>query len=493
MRHRHRQQRQLLLARPRAVDAASTANYGPWSEGPGLPARLAGHPDAGVAGEWGSARSDFPHLARGRRPPTRSWYRVSFSTASTSAAASAGVSPTGRPGRRTAARRGSALSTPAPARSRRRPARPTTGMSPALTARPERWGRHLRTDPRPDQQRPRPLVGDPLLRLPAPSTSAGPATPATSQRATTSRPRAAFRRPAPPSRPTRPVFTWTAIPGATQLHGLRRPRPQLHQRLPDLHDALQPARPAGFLAGQPGQPGVLLDRHGRMAGPSTSTGCLRRDRLPAGSVFQKRSEGIHRTAPVRMQQPAERLHVCVGGLPGHQPGPDAEGRPGGQGLPDRSRRSATSRRLIETKIVTSLLHPLRQDLPRRSDLLARPGQRRLGQRPDGQQGGGRIRDEEIAGPGPALPGRRGDGDGRSVPPVGCRSITPPRTMCRSTTTTNFSSPITTATTKMTAWAYAEPLAPGTYYWRVRRNDADNRDGAVVRRPGRSCWTRRLPP
>ncbi len=42
---------------------------------------------------------------------------------------------------------------------------------------------------------------------------------------------------------------------------------------------------------------------------------------------------------------------------------------------------------------------------------------------------------------------------------------------------NFSSPITTTTTKMTAWAYAEPLAAGTYYWRVRRNDADNRDGA----------------
>ena len=42
---------------------------------------------------------------------------------------------------------------------------------------------------------------------------------------------------------------------------------------------------------------------------------------------------------------------------------------------------------------------------------------------------------------------------------------------------NFSSPITTTTTKMTAWAYTEPLASGTYYWRVRRNDADNRDGA----------------
>lgn len=42
---------------------------------------------------------------------------------------------------------------------------------------------------------------------------------------------------------------------------------------------------------------------------------------------------------------------------------------------------------------------------------------------------------------------------------------------------NFSSPVTTTTTKMTAWAYAEPLAAGTYHWRVRRNDADNRDGA----------------
>jgi hypothetical protein len=43
---------------------------------------------------------------------------------------------------------------------------------------------------------------------------------------------------------------------------------------------------------------------------------------------------------------------------------------------------------------------------------------------------------------------------------------------------NFSSPVATATaTKMTAWAYAEPLAAGVYYWRVRRNDADTRDGA----------------
>ncbi len=41
---------------------------------------------------------------------------------------------------------------------------------------------------------------------------------------------------------------------------------------------------------------------------------------------------------------------------------------------------------------------------------------------------------------------------------------------------NFSSPITTVTTKMTAWAYTDPLAAGTYYWRVRREDADNRPG-----------------
>jgi hypothetical protein len=41
----------------------------------------------------------------------------------------------------------------------------------------------------------------------------------------------------------------------------------------------------------------------------------------------------------------------------------------------------------------------------------------------------------------------------------------------------FSSPIKTTTTKMTAWAHTDPLAAGTYYWRVRRNDADNRDGA----------------
>jgi hypothetical protein len=40
---------------------------------------------------------------------------------------------------------------------------------------------------------------------------------------------------------------------------------------------------------------------------------------------------------------------------------------------------------------------------------------------------------------------------------------------------NFSSP-TSITTKMTAWAYTEPLAARTYYWKVRRNDADNRDG-----------------
>jgi hypothetical protein len=42
---------------------------------------------------------------------------------------------------------------------------------------------------------------------------------------------------------------------------------------------------------------------------------------------------------------------------------------------------------------------------------------------------------------------------------------------------NFSSPITTSTTKMTAWAYTASLPAGTYYWRVRRNDADARDGA----------------
>lgn len=42
---------------------------------------------------------------------------------------------------------------------------------------------------------------------------------------------------------------------------------------------------------------------------------------------------------------------------------------------------------------------------------------------------------------------------------------------------NFSSPIKTVTTKMAAWAHVDPLAAGTYYWRVRRNDADNRDGA----------------
>ena len=43
---------------------------------------------------------------------------------------------------------------------------------------------------------------------------------------------------------------------------------------------------------------------------------------------------------------------------------------------------------------------------------------------------------------------------------------------------NFSSPAATVSaTKMSAWAYTEPLAAGTYYWRVRRNDADNRDGA----------------
>ncbi len=40
----------------------------------------------------------------------------------------------------------------------------------------------------------------------------------------------------------------------------------------------------------------------------------------------------------------------------------------------------------------------------------------------------------------------------------------------------FSTPILTTTTRMSAWTYAEPLATGTYYWRVRRNDADTRDG-----------------
>jgi hypothetical protein len=41
---------------------------------------------------------------------------------------------------------------------------------------------------------------------------------------------------------------------------------------------------------------------------------------------------------------------------------------------------------------------------------------------------------------------------------------------------NFSSPVATATTKMSAWAYADALSAGTYYWRVRRKDADNLDG-----------------
>jgi translation initiation factor 1 (eIF-1/SUI1) len=42
---------------------------------------------------------------------------------------------------------------------------------------------------------------------------------------------------------------------------------------------------------------------------------------------------------------------------------------------------------------------------------------------------------------------------------------------------SFSSPIKTASTKMAAWAHVDPLAAGTYYWRVRRRDADNREGA----------------
>lgn len=53
---------------------------------------------------------------------------------------------------------------------------------------------------------------------------------------------------------------------------------------------------------------------------------------------------------------------------------------------------------------------------------------------------------------------------------------------------NFSSPITTVTTKMCAWTYAEALAAGSYYWRVRRNDADNRDG-----PWSDVWSFVLQP
>ncbi len=45
------------------------------------------------------------------------------------------------------------------------------------------------------------------------------------------------------------------------------------------------------------------------------------------------------------------------------------------------------------------------------------------------------------------------------------------------TDSTFASPIRTATTKMAAWAHVDPLTAGTYYWRVRRNDADGRDGA----------------
>jgi hypothetical protein len=40
---------------------------------------------------------------------------------------------------------------------------------------------------------------------------------------------------------------------------------------------------------------------------------------------------------------------------------------------------------------------------------------------------------------------------------------------------NFSSPITD-NTSMTAWAYTNPLAGGTYYWKVRAKDADGRAG-----------------
>lgn len=42
---------------------------------------------------------------------------------------------------------------------------------------------------------------------------------------------------------------------------------------------------------------------------------------------------------------------------------------------------------------------------------------------------------------------------------------------------SFATPIKTVTTKMSAWTYPETLAAGNYYWRVRRNDADDRDGA----------------
>jgi large repetitive protein len=53
---------------------------------------------------------------------------------------------------------------------------------------------------------------------------------------------------------------------------------------------------------------------------------------------------------------------------------------------------------------------------------------------------------------------------------------------------NFSSPIKTQTTKMSAWAYTDALGAGTYYWRVRRNDADSRDGAWS-----STWSFHLTP
>ncbi|HEY3414852.1 MAG TPA: Ig-like domain-containing protein [Armatimonadota bacterium] len=53
---------------------------------------------------------------------------------------------------------------------------------------------------------------------------------------------------------------------------------------------------------------------------------------------------------------------------------------------------------------------------------------------------------------------------------------------------NFSSPIATVTTKMTAWTYTEPLAVGTYYWRVRRNDAGGREGAWSDAAPSHAWT-----
>ena len=112
----------------------------------------------------------------------------------------------------------------------------------------------------------------------------------------------------------------------------------------------------------------------------------------------------------------------------------------------------------------AVLHAVRQDLPGGADLLARPGDRRLGQRPHVEPRRRRscVDSEVDESPAPTLvdPGQRRDGRLAFRTCSGSPLAYAASYDVQIDNDANFSSPITTTTTKMTAWAYTEPLAAG---------------------------------